>query len=520
MKISPLSLALSVFALPSLARADVRLPALFGPNIVLQRQQSIPIFGTADAGEMVTVQLAQDRAVTRAGSDGKWMVRLAAREAAEGLQLTVSGKNTIALPNVAVGEVWLCSGQSNMEYSVTGWPDGAGRNAQAEIASANFPNIRLFTVAHNPSATPQNDVKGNWAPTTPATVARFSAVAYYFGRELHQKLNVPVGLIHSSWGGTAAESWTSREMLANLPNVTPGYDNWQAGEVRKLENAFAAAKTKYQTDLAAWQTAVDAARAANQPIPAKPVEPQQAASPFSPSTLFNGMIAPLMPFGIKGVIWYQGESNSGRANQYGTLFPAMIRDWRARWGQGDFPFYFVQLANYQRVQSDPVETGGWPSLREAQAAALSLPRTGLASAVDLNIVEKPDDIHPTNKQDVGHRLALIALAKDYGQTGEYSGPVFGGMTVNGAKVRLQFSHTEGGLKARGDALKGFAIAGADGVWHWADATIDGDAVVLSSPKVSAPTKVRYGWAANTVGNLYNGAGLPATPFRTDTESVE
>ncbi len=497
-----------------MARADVRLPALFGPNMVLQRQQSIPVFGTADAGEMVTVRLAQDSATTRAGADGKWMVRLPAREAAIDLQLTIQGKNLISLPNVAVGEVWIASGQSNMEYPVTGWPDGAGRNATAEIAAANYPNIRLFTVAHNPSATPQNDVKGNWAGTTPATVARFSGVAYYFGRELHQKLNVPIGIIHSSWGGTAAESWTSREALANLTGVTPGYDGWQSGEVKKLTDAYAASMAKYQTDLATWQVASDAAKAANAPIPPKPIEPKQAASAFSPSTLFNGMISPLMPFGIKGVIWYQGESNSGRADQYGTLFPAMIRDWRARWGQGNFPFYWVQLANYQAVQKEPAE-GGWAVIREAQTLTLQLPRTGQALAIDLADKDNPGDIHPKNKLDVGKRLALLALNREYGQKTVDSGPMFAEMTAQGNKARLTFQNAEG-LNARGEKLLGFAISGADGVWKWADASIDGNQIVVSSAAVSSPVAVRYGWASNPVGNLYNGAGLPTVPFRTDT----
>ncbi|MBW3636589.1 MAG: sialate O-acetylesterase [Armatimonadetes bacterium] len=506
MKISALLASLSVFC--SAAHGDLKMPALFSDNMILQRNRSIPIWGTADAGEAVIVRLGE-RNVARARADaqGKWMVRLAPQEAATGLSLSVTGKNALIFRNVAVGEVWLCSGQSNMEFRVANVNDAAG-----EIAAANYPNLRLFNVARNATATPQSDVKGSWAACTPESVRNFSAVAYFFGRELHQKLGVPVGLIHSSWGGTAAEAWTSREALQNVPLLQPLVQNSD-----KLVENYPALFEKYQKEtLPAWEAEVARAKAEGQPAPAKPTGPNAPDSPNRTSSLFNGMIAPLIPYGIKGVSWYQGESNAGRAEVYRTLFPTLISDWRARFGQGDFPFYWVQLANYQALQKEPVE-GGWAMIREAQTLTLRLPRTGQALAIDLADRDNPGDIHPRNKKDVGHRLALLALNREYGQKTIDSGPIFSSMTVTGNQVRLSFQNSDG-LKAAGAKLLGFAISGSDGVWKWADATIDGNQVVLSSPEVARPVAVRYGWASNPLGNLYNGANLPARPFRTDMDA--
>ncbi len=492
------------------ARADVKLPAIFSDNMVLQRDMSVPIFGTADAGESVTVRLgASNVGRTRADASGKWLVRLAPQSAATSLTLSVVAKNALTFQNVAVGEVWLASGQSNMEFKVS-----QTQNADAEIASANFPEVRSFNVAKNAVPTPQSDVKGKWQATTPETVKNFSAVAYFFGRELHQNLGVPIGLIHSSWGGTPAEAWTSREALENVPTLQP-----MVAATDKVAAEFPALNEKYQKEtLPAYDAAVAAAKAANQPAPVKPGGPNSPNSPNRAAALYNGMIAPLIPYGIKGAIWYQGESNASRAVEYRTLFPTLIQDWRARFGQGDFPFYWVQLANFQGVQKDPIEPGnGWAMLREAQSRTLSLPRTGTALAIDLAIKENPGNIHPTNKQDVGHRLALLALNRDYGQKVVDSGPVFSSMSAQGNTARLSFQNADG-LKASGDKLLGFAISGADGIWKWADATIDGNQIVLSNPEVSAPVAVRYDWASNPIGNLYNGAGLPARPFRTDVNA--
>jgi sialate O-acetylesterase len=523
----PLSLGLACAILNGTAHADVKLSSMFTDNMVLQRDISIPVWGTADPGEAVLVKLGESNdetngktnaARTVAGKDGQWKVMLAPQGVAKSLQLTATGKNVLAFRNVALGDVWLCSGQSNMGFSVE-----RATNAVDEIKAADFPDIRLFGAAHAAMLTPQSDLKGKWEVCSPQTVGSFSAVAYYFGREIHRSTGVPIGLINSSWGGTVAEAWTSREALEKAPDLK--------GLVEiadKLRESYPANKEKYDKEtLVTWQAAVDAARAQGKTIPTKPSPPTLPTDQNRATNLYNGMIAPIVPYGIKGVIWHQGESNARRAEQYRTLFPTLIRDWRNRFGQGDFPFYWVQLANYRALQSEPVEMvnaslaaakDDWPMLREAQARTLLLPKTGMATAIDLADTDKPGDIHPHNKQDVGKRLALIALAKDYGIKTPFSGPTFVSSQVQGNKMHLTFKATDGGLKAKGDKLAGFAIAGASGDWKWADATIEGDDVVVSSAEVKAPVAARYAWATNPIGNLINGAGLPAVPFRTDTLS--
>lgn len=512
-KRSALGLSLGIVPLlASGAKADVKLPAIFSSNLVLQRDRDVPIWGTADPGEGITVTFDKVSAKTVADSAGKWKVRLKPHAAAESLTLTVTGKNTVTLDNVAVGEVWFCSGQSNMGFSVA-----RSRNAAAAMAAAADPGLRLFSVGRNPIDTPQTDVTGQWSVSSPESVGGFSAVAYFFGRELREKLRVPVGLIHSSWGGTTAEAWTSKAALEAKPELKPLIEDW---DKRIATYSAEESKTRYETvTLPQWQANVEKARAEGKPAPARPAAPTAPArNQNRPANLFNGMVAPVIPYGIKGAIWYQGESNAGRAEQYRTLFPTLIRDWRERWGQGDFPFLWVQLANFQAVQTQPVEHDSWPMLREAQFQTLSLPRTGMAAAIDLADADNPGDIHPTNKLDVGKRLARVALATEYKQKIVHSGPVFHKMAVNGSKARLSFKSTDGGLKATGGKLQGFAVSGGDGVWHWADAVIDGDSIVVSSTAVPVPTAVRYGWANNPIGNLYNGEGLPALPFRTDTRS--
>lgn len=501
------------------AHADVKLSAMFSDNMVLQRNKNVPIWGTADPGEAVTVKMG-DKAIAKtvAGPNGQWRVALPPQAAARSLILSVTGKNALVLNNVAVGEVWLCSGQSNMGFVMSRL-----NNADAEVQAASNPDIRLFNVPHNSQLEPQKDVKGQWDVCSPTVAKDISAVAYFFGRELQQKLGVPVGLIHSSWGGTVAEAWTSREALDAVPELKPivvATDQRKASYPAELE--------KYNNEtLPAWQAAADAAKAEGKPAPKKPGLPNPPTDQNRSSNLYNGMIAPVLPYGIKGVIWYQGESNAGRATQYRTLFPTLIKDWRSRFGQGNFPFYWVQLANYQAVQTAPVELGGsvtpggrngWPLLREAQSLTLALPNTGMATAIDLADAANPSDIHPHNKQEVGRRLALIALTKDYGQHVPFEGPTFVSMSLEGGKARLKFRATEGGLKARGEKLTGFAIRGEGGDWKWADAVIEGDTVVVSNAEVAAPVAVRYGWASNPIGNLINGSDLPALPFRTDTAS--
>lgn len=449
---------------------------LFTDNMVLQRGIADPVWGWAKPGEKITVSLNGSRATATAtaGADGKWLAKIGPFKAGGPFTLTVTGAQTVTLRNVMVGDVWICSGQSNMEMGI-----GAIR-ATDDIAKANNPNIRLFTVPKTVATAPRELTTGNWDICTPETVTKggwggFSAVGYFFGKNLQETQKVPIGLIHTSWGGTIAEAWTSAEALkANLPEFV--------GPVEQVE---AAAKN-----------------------PSAP----PSGNPNVTTVLYNGMIAPLVPFGIKGAIWYQGESNAGRGKQYQTLLPTMIKDWRTRFGVGEFPFFIVQLANFMQARPEPTESA-WAELREAQAlTSQTLPKTGLALAIDIG---DATDIHPLNKQEVGRRLALNAQAIAYRERVEYSGPIYKSLKVEDGKLRLSFTHDKGLATKDGTKLLGFAIAGADNKWVWADAVIEGKSVVLSSPLVPAPVAARYDWADNPNGNLINGAQLPAVPFRTD-----
>jgi len=442
------------------ASADVRLPSIIGDHMVLQRELPVKVWGWADPLEKVTVTLAEQRASTVADAAGRWQVVFSPVASGEPLEMTIEGKNTIKLSDILVGEVWVCSGQSNMQWSVQ-----ASNNAEEEIAAAKFPQIRLFTVARNVAAHPVDDCQGQWQPCSPETVPGFSAVGYFFGRMLHKELGVPVGLINSSWGGTIAEAWTGAEGLVKEPDFVPIL---QRGAVFK------------------------------------PNAPNQA------SVLFNGMIHPLIPLGIRGAIWYQGESNCGRAAQYQKLFPALIRNWRSEWGQGDFPFLFVQLAPFRYVKADPRNCA---ELREAQRLTLQqVPNTGMAVTTDIGNVK---DIHPRNKQEVGRRLALWALAKTYGKDVVYSGPLYREMKIEEGKVRIFFDHVGGGLVAKGGPLTHFEVAGEDGKFVPAEAIIDANTVVVWNKEVPKPVAVRFGWRDDAEPNLFNAEGLPASPFRTD-----
>ncbi|KPK45084.1 MAG: hypothetical protein AMJ65_01115, partial [Phycisphaerae bacterium SG8_4] len=374
-------------------------------------------------------------------------------------------------------------------------------------AAAKYPNIRLFTVTRTVAHKPLDDCEGSWAPCSPETVPDFSAVAYYFGRELHKRLDVPVGLIHTSWGGTPAESWTRIEVLEAGADFQPILTR-QAEIIANYPQAY----KEYEQKLQEWQKAAEEAKAEGNKPPRRPGAPRGPDHPHTPAGLYNGMIAPLIPYGIQGAIWYQGESNAGRAYQYQRLFPAMIMNWREDWGQGNFPFLFVQLANFMETKDEPGDSS-WAELREAQTMTLSLPNTGMATIIDIG---EAKDIHPKNKQDVGKRLAFWALAQTYEKDIVYSGPLYKSMKAEGGKIRLSFDHVGGGLVAAGgEQLKGFAVAGADRKFVWADAKIDGDTVVVSSDDVAEPVAVRYAWADNPVCNLYNKENLPASPFRTD-----
>ncbi len=490
--------------LSSPAWADVRLPAVIGDNMVLQGGDTVPFWGWADPNEEIEVRLSWSPASPQiqADADGKWMFRMAAPNYGGPYQMTFRGKNAVTVKNILVGEVWVCSGQSNMQWTVQNSAD-----AEQEIAAARYPKIRLFSVARKVADTPQSDCEGRWVECSPETIPGFSAVAYFFGRGLHKDLDIPVGLIHTSWGGTPAEAWASGPVLKDNPEF--------ASILKRYEDAVAnypRAMVQYRENLQTWEEAVEKAKAKGESAPRRPRSPYGPGHPHSPSGLYNAMIAPLIPYAIKGAIWYQGESNAGRAYQYRALFPAMIKSWWRTWGQNDFPFLFVQLANFMKVEDEPGDSA-WAELREAQTMTLELPNTGMAVIIDIG---EADDIHPKNKQDVGKRLALWALAKTYLKDIVYSGPLYSFMNVRDSEIVLHFQHVGGGLVAKGgEPLKGFAIAGEDHKFVWADARIEGETVVVSSAQVAKPVAVRYAWANNPVCNLYNKAGLPASPFRTD-----
>jgi sialate O-acetylesterase len=470
------------------ARAQLKLHALFSDGMVLQSDFACPVWGTVEPGEEISVSIAGQKKTAKAGADGKWSLKLDPLKAGGPHEMVVAGRNSVTLRDVLVGEVWICSGQSNMEWVVNG-----SNNAAEEKAAANFPKIRHFLVPKRQEAAPVTDLVGSWKLCSPETVGGFTAVGYFFGRELHQKLNVPVGLIHTSWGGTPAEVWTSNRGLDSVGLQKPMMDN------------YAKAMDGYEKKIASLKADTEKAKAEGKPAPKTPNKPMQ------PSCLYNGMIANVLPYGIKGAIWYQGESNAGRAKEYQALFPAMIKNWREDWGQGEFPFAFVQLANFMARKDQPADSN-WAELREAQTMTLSLPKTGMAVIIDIG---EAKDIHPKNKQDVGKRLALWAQSQVYGKDLVYSGPIYESIKVEDNKVRVSFKHVGGGLEAKGEKLTGFAVAGEDKAFVWADAKIDGKTIVVSSDKVAKPVAVRYAWADNPDCNLYNKEGLPASPFRSD-----
>jgi sialate O-acetylesterase len=635
--------------------SNVELHALFSDDMVLQRNAPIRVWGWADPGGLVRVTLGDEERTVIVNDDRTWAVTLKKREAGGPHTLTVSGQVATVLENVMVGEVWVASGQSNMQWSVA-----QSANPAEEIAAANHPNIRLYSVPRTRSFTKLDDVatyapddpKPEWEVCSPDTVPGFSAVAYYFGRDIQSYLDIPIGLINTSWGGTIAEAWTSEEALVGFPvfaertqtaqaqepqaealskkyaeelaawnETLDGYDAgsanaWHAaeydtsgwdsaqvpgywedrghasldgfmwyqkqvtvpdhfigqdlrlelgsindydrtyfngvlvghtervdrnrkynvsGDLVKAQNvitvrvydmgnkggffspAAALRLTRAYDDsdaialAGAWRYKIGAAVGGE--IPAMPVAPRiRRNNPNVPTVLHNAMIAPLVNYPITGAIWYQGESNAGRAEQYETLFPTMIEDWRAQWDQGNFPFFFVQLANWKERQTEPVEDS-WAELREAQRMTLSLPNTGMATIIDIG---EAGDIHPKNKQDVGKRLALATKKVTYNDRGiVYSGPMYKKMRARKGEVRIRFDHVGGGLTAEGGELEGFTVAGEDRVFKWADARIDDDSVIVSSADVPDPVAVRYGWAINPICNLYNAEGLPASPFRTD-----
>lgn len=622
--------------------AGVTLPKIFSDNMVLQRNKTIPVWGWANANEKITVQFDHQTKKTKADKNGKWMVKLDNESAGGPYQLIVKGKNTITINDVLVGEVWICSGQSNMEMPIEGW--GQINNYQQEIANANYPMIRHFKVPNQVSSIPLTDVSGgSWKICSPATASDFSAVAYFFGRELYNKLKVPIGLLNTSWGGTIVETWTSRKafensdefknMIAGMPslNLDSLAKERSAETLKRVEalqgslNAIDASTWKdLNTDDSNWPqmqlpnlwesqqigdmdgivwfrktiniSAEDAGKTATlflsmiddnditylngvkvgstdgynvkreYTIPANILKEGKnviavrvedtgggggiygdsaqmklslgndiialsgkwnfkvekiaggsvSIGPNSyPTLLFNAMVNPLIPFAMEGVIWYQGESNAGRAYQYSKAFPLMINDWRSRWNEGDFPFYFVQLASFNAANGNSKNGSTWAELREAQTKTLSLPNTGMAVTTDIG---NPTNIHPKDKQDVGKRLAAIAFHNVYGENNVYSGPMYQSMKINGNKITVSFTHTGSGLmvKDKYGYLTGFEIAGANKKFHYAKAYMDGSNVVVYSDDVPDPVAVHYGWADDAgEANLFNKEGFPASPFRTD-----
>ncbi|ANH83747.1 9-O-acetylesterase [Niabella ginsenosidivorans] len=628
--------------------AAVKLPSVFSNNMVLQQRTDAAVWGTAAAGKTVTVQTSWDKRTyqAKADVDGNWKIKVHTPSFGGPYTVLISEENIITLNNVLIGDVWLCSGQSNMEMPLAGW--GKIMNYQQEIANANYPDIRLLQAIHVTSNIPKTDLEvrnNGWDVCTPKTVAEFSAVAYFFARAVYEKTKIPIGLIHSSWGGTIAEAWTSYETLQTLPDFAAaaqkiktapetdkaGYEaqmkKWEQ-EKYKADKGFengAAVWAKPGLDISGWKTMrvpglwegkgypdldgvawfrkkitvpdswagkdltlslstiddddiaffngvqVGATVGYNQDrrytVPAKlvnkgdnyiavrvadngggggmygnvkemflrtadgqqidlsgdwlfkiafsfkdiPPAPQNPQNPNRPTVLYNAMIHPVISFAIKGAIWYQGESNAGRAYQYRELFPAMIKDWRSRFQSGDFSFYFVQLANYMKRADEPSESS-WAELREAQLMTTKLPNTGMATIIDIG---NATDIHPKNKQEVGRRLALIALNKIYGRKNEYSGPLYRSQKISRDKIILIFDHAQG-MTASGGSLKGFSIAGSDKKFYRADAEIKGNTVIVSSKNVKSPVAVRYAWADNPEASLINSAGLPASPFRTDS----
>ena len=632
-------------AFPEEAPEKPFLHQLFTDDMVLQRDAECPVWGWTEAGKEVTVTLNDKSATATGGEDGKWLAKLPALPAGGPYELAVTGPQQVTLKNVMLGDVWLCSGQSNMEWGMWGT-----NNSKEEVAAANHPDIRLYTVLKKTANTPQELVAGKWSVCGPQTVGSFSAVGFFFGRHLHQEIKVPIGLINSSWGGTICEAWTSAEALDTMPDFQPAVallrltaadpdkaasdfeaqmkewwtkndpgsaegQNWESPtfsaatwKTMKLPGNWEAADLKGFDGLVWFRKEIELPEAwagkdltlslgpiddrdttwfngeqvgamnvwrdpRNYKVPgrlvkagknviairvldtggggglfgkpedlkltlagdaaAEPVAlagdwlfkdsaalanlsaaPQQIGQgPNFPTMLYNGMIAPLLPSAIKGAIWYQGESNAWRGLQYRTLLPTMIKDWRNRFSAGEFPFFVVQLANFMAVDQEP-KNDSWPNLREAQLmTSQNDPNVGLAVIIDIG---EEKDIHPKNKQDVGLRLALAARAIAYKQDLVYSGPIYKSMKVEGGKIRLAFDHVGGGLIAKDeDKLKGFAIAGEDLNFVWADAEIDGETVIVSSPQIEKPAHVRYAWSNNPVCNLYNKEGLPASPFRTD-----
>lgn len=480
--------------------AQVKLPALVGDNMVLQQNVKVNLWGWASPNEKINISLgwSNETVNVTADAEGNWKLAVSTPNGSEkAYDITINASNKILLKNILIGEVWLCSGQSNMFFPVGReegtWKTGV-KNYEEEVKNASYSNIRLFTVALNAAQKPLEDVTGNWKLCSPESIKTFSAVAYFFGRDLYQKLNVPIGLISTSWGGTKAEAWTAQHILEEDVAFLPILQ-----EDAKNEKI-------YQEKLEAYYLALTnekIASSANAPK-GQLKKPKKELNKTS-YVLYNAMLHPLVNYTIKGAIWYQGESNAGKAYLYRSLFPAMVKSWRDEWKQGDFPFYYVQITPHKGQNAE---------IREAQLMSLkTIPNSGMVVTTDVGDAQ---NIHPIDKQTVGYRLALLARAKTYGENKlVFSGPIFNTMKIKKQKAQLFFDYANSGLKKTGDVLKEFEIAGEDQIFYPADAKIDGKTIVVSSSKVKEPVAVRFAWKAVPEPNLFNNENLPASPFRTD-----
>ena len=501
--------ALAVTIFSTAATADVKPAPAFTSHGILQQGQPVPVWGMADPGEQISVSFGDHSATTKADEDGKWMVKLPALEASsKSASLTIKGKNRITLKDIVVGEVWVCSGQSNMEMGIK-----VVKDAQKEIKNADYPNIRLFNVGRQTAGLPESELQGTWRRCSPETIVKegwggFSAVAYFFARHIHRELDVPVGVISSNWGGTRIEPWTPRQGFAAVPEL--------GSFVKQIDELRTTYLNRVEKTMKAYDEWVERESKALRSGEPGVEEPEWPSTPFTenrfgraggPTVLYKGMIHGLVPYAMRGALWYQGESNMGDGLVYHDKMKALIRGWREIWDQGAFPFLYVQLAPWERYGN-----GQLPEIWDAQRRTLSVPNTGMAVTTDVGDLK---DIHPKNKQAVGRRLALWAMAKTYEQEDlVYSGPLFESASVKDGEVHVNFSHTGSGLAVRdGETLEWFEIAGEDGEFVEANARIDGNHVVVLSDKVEHPTAVRFGWDNTANPNLFNKEGLPASPFR-------
>ena len=502
------------------AFSDVTPSSLFCDHMVVQRNVKIPIWGTAKPGEKVTVTFNKAKKSIKANAQGKWKVSLKKQLAGGPYTMSVKGKNLVVIKDVYVGDVYLCSGQSNMDMTVAKedryW---CGVNNEAEeVANAKYPLIRVFDVDFTPNNIVQTEVKGLWEVCSPTTVGHFSAAAYFFAREIFNLKEIPIGLITSAYGASAAESWISEKALKSRPNLGYLLDNYK----KKLDKFVADSSVsmseyrnlmkKYNGDLAALKASSGDVN--NTRAPRAPKNPDPMLDQHNPIVCYNGMIAPLIPFPICGALWYQGESNGPSAKEYKEIMETLVSDWRTSWGVGDFPFIYVQLANYGKPMVKPVEDGPLMTVRESQSKNLSIPNTAMICAIE-NAGDDPTNIHPKNKQEIGYRLSLAARALVYGENITYSGPTYRNYQVEGDAIRIFFDNTEECIVAWNAKLTGFAICGKDKVFVWADAKFDGNTVLVSSPLVKNPVAVRYCWGTNPPASLANMEGLWTPHFRTD-----